>query len=163
MLGKIICKRTTLPCLGPGSTWAVSMQTRHLAHGRDEQGVHACHGQQKTRSGIPGIDSLSILFNHGAFHKPDIFPTWVFEGFLKRFGSQRMGKVPLEEWIEQCNLNGFSTFRTLSGWFPKLDPIYKPVKGTRQTPLACLPQSEHEKTRTKEDTKQVPNLFCATV
>ena len=33
-----------------------------------------------------GVDSSSILFNH-PFQKPDPRLTWVFDGFLKRFGS----------------------------------------------------------------------------
>ena len=33
---------------------------------------------------VLGSDSLSILFNHRSFQRSDLFPTWVFHGFLKR-------------------------------------------------------------------------------
>ena len=43
------------------------------------------------------LDSFSVLLNHVSFQQPDPFPTWDFDGFLKRFGSlERMGKVPLD-------------------------------------------------------------------
>ena len=53
-------------------------------------------GPQLYTSTVLGVDSMSILFNHRSFQKPDPFPC-IFDGFLRRFGPvERMGKAPLE-------------------------------------------------------------------
>ena len=44
-----------------------------------------------------GVDSISVLFNHRSFRRPDPFYPGFLGGFPERFGSlERMGRRPLD-------------------------------------------------------------------
>ena len=58
------------------------------------------------------VDSLSILFNHRYCQKPNLFPTWVLDGFLKRFGSlERMKMEGTPNKHVGLSLNGGGTLK----------------------------------------------------
>ena len=44
--------------------------------------MHSFYPRCGVASFFLGVDSLSILFNHGSFQSRSLFP-WVFDGFLK--------------------------------------------------------------------------------